>query len=193
MTCKSAHDRDLIRSYMQGDEKSFENLLNKHKTRIYTSIYMFVKDKDLANDLFQETFIKIIDTFRSGRYNEEGKFLQWALRISYNLCVDHFRKNKRRPTVAASDDFDILDILKVNEDNQETRIMKRQTYDKVRQLVDCLPKEQREVIILRHYAELSFKEIAQLTKVSINTALGRMRYALINIRRMIEERQISLQ
>lgn len=193
MQSKSCSDQDLIRRYVNGDERAFELLLSRHKGKIYTSIYMFVKDNDLANDIFQDTFIKVIDTFRSGKYNEEGKFLQWAMRISYNLCIDYFRKNKRRPTVAPSEDFDIFNVVKVVEENEETKIMQSQTYEKVRELVNSLPQEQREVIILRHYAELSFKEIAELTNVSINTALGRMRYALINIRKMISEKQISLQ
>ncbi|WMX14901.1 MULTISPECIES: RNA polymerase sigma factor [unclassified Aureispira] len=190
---KSCTDRDLIRTYIRGDERAFETLLTRHKGKIYTSIYMFVKDTDLANDIFQETFIKIIDTFRSGKYNEEGKFLQWALRISYNLCIDFFRKNKRRKTITPSEDFDIFNLINSNEDNEESKMIKNQTYAKVRQLVEALPQEQKEVILLRHYAELSFKEIAELTNVSINTALGRMRYALINIRKMIGEHQISLQ
>ncbi|CAA6809484.1 MAG: RNA polymerase sigma-70 factor, ECF subfamily [uncultured Aureispira sp.] len=190
---KSCTDRDLIRTYIRGDERAFETLLTRHKGKIYTSIYMFVKDTDLANDIFQETFIKIIDTFRSGKYNEEGKFLQWALRISYNLCIDFFRKNKRRKTITPSEDFDIFNLINSNDDNEESKMIKSQTYAKVRQLVEALPQEQKEVILLRHYAELSFKEIAELTNVSINTALGRMRYALINIRKMIGEHQISLQ
>lgn len=190
---KSCTDRDLIRTYIRGDERAFETLLTRHKAKIYTSIYMFVKDTDLANDIFQETFIKIIDTFRSGKYNEEGKFLQWSLRISYNLCIDFFRKNKRRKTITPSEDFDIFNLINSNDDNEESKMIKNQTYAKVRQLVEALPQEQKEVILLRHYAELSFKEIAELTNVSINTALGRMRYALINIRKMIGEHQISLQ
>ncbi len=190
---KSCSDKDMIRAYLCGDERAFQQLLNRHKNRIYTSIYMFVKDTDLANDIFQDTFIKIVKTFRSGRYNEEGRFIQWALRISYNLCVDYFRKNKRRKIVSPTDDFDIFNVITVSEDNQEHRIIKSQTYGKVRQLVEALPAEQKEVIMLRHYAELSFKEIAELTNVSINTALGRMRYALINIRKMINEHQINLQ
>jgi RNA polymerase sigma-70 factor (ECF subfamily) len=177
----------------EGNEKAFEVLLKRHKSKIYTSIYMFVKDKDLANDIFQETFIKVIDTFRSGKYNEEGKFIQWAMRISHNLCIDFFRKNKRRKTINTSEDFDIFNVIASKDDNQEAVLMKEQTYKKVRKLVDSLPQEQREVVLLRNYAELSFKEIAELTNVSINTALGRMRYALINIRKTISERQISLQ
>lgn len=193
MQSKSCSDRNLIRLYLNGNERAFETLLKKHKSKIYTSIFAFLKDAELANDIFQETFIKIIGTFRSGKYNEEGKFLQWALRISYNLCVDYFRRNKRRATVSPSENFDIFDFVHSFEDNQEKKMIERQTYGEVRELINALPKEQREVIVLRHYAELSFKEIAALTNVSVNTALGRMRYALINIRKMIREYQISLQ
>ncbi len=192
MHSNNCSDRDLISYYRDGDQGAFECLLNRHKGKIFTSIFMFVKDNDLANDIFQETFIKIIDTIRSGRYNDEGKFIQWALRIAYNLCVDYFRKNKRNPTISSSEDYDIFEIINFSEETEETRIIKLQTYEKLRKLVDALPQEQREVIMLRHYAEMSFKEIAEITNVSINTALGRMRYALINIRRMIEEKQISL-
>ena len=192
MQTTACTDQNLIHAYINGDEKSFELLLNKYKGKIYTSIFMFVKEAELANDIFQETFIKIIDTLRTGRYQDEGKFLPWALRIAYNLCVDHFRKGKRRNLVQTPEDFDLFALLKSNEDNEETRMVKAQVHEKIRRLVDALPQEQREVIILRHYAELSFKEIAELTCVSINTALGRMRYALINIRKMIAEYQISL-
>lgn len=190
---KPLNDRELIRCYLQGDERAFEELLNRHKNKIYTSIYLFVKDHSLAEDIFQDTFIKIVRTLRQGKYNEEGKFAQWALRISYNMCVDHFRKTKRRPTVNPTEEFDIFDVISSPELNAEAHIMKSQTHQKVRQLIDMLPPEQREVVILRHYAELSFKEIADLTCVSINTALGRMRYALINIRKMVAEKEISLQ
>lgn len=193
MQIKSLNDRELVRLYLNGNERAFEELLNRHKNKIYTSIYLFVKERSLAEDIFQDTFIKIIDTLRKGKYNEEGKFVQWAMRIAYNMCVDHFRRSKRKPTVAPTDEFDIFSVISVSEENAETRIIRSQTHDKVRRLVDQLPPEQREVVILRHYAEMSFKEIAALTRVSINTALGRMRYALINIRKMVEEREISLQ
>ncbi len=186
-------DQVLIRKYLEGDEKSFEVLLNRHKQKIYTSIYLFVKDQSLAEDIFQEVFIKIIDTLRKGKYNHEGKFLQWAMRISYNMCVDYFRRSKRRPQVSPTETFDIFDVLQVTDANAEENIIKSQTHEKVRKLVDMLPPEQREVVILRHYADMSFKEIAKLTRVSINTALGRMRYALINIRRMVEEKEVTLQ
>jgi RNA polymerase sigma factor (sigma-70 family) len=186
-------DKELIQSYLDGNEKSFEILLTRHKEKIYTSIYLFVKDRDQADDIFQEVFIKIIKTLRKGKYNHEGKFLQWAMRISYNLCVDHFRRSKRRTKVSPTETFDIFDVLEHKDDNMEQQIMKSQTHDKVRHLVDLLPDEQREVVILRHYADMSFKEIAALTNVSINTALGRMRYALINIRKLMEEKSIVLQ
>jgi len=193
MDVSKLSDKELILNYLDtAHDKCFEELLTRHKSKIYTSIFLFVKDHDLAEDIFQEVFIKIIDTLRKGKYNHEGKFLQWAMRISYNLCVDHFRRSKRRTKVSPSETFDIFDVLEVKDDNMETTMMKNQTYTKVRELVDLLPPEQREVVILRHYADMSFKEIASLTKVSINTALGRMRYALINIRKMVEERHIQL-
>jgi RNA polymerase sigma factor (sigma-70 family) len=187
------NDQDLILQYLDGNEKAFEELLNRHRQKIYTSIYLFVKDTSLAEDIFQEVFIKIIDTLRKGKYNHEGKFLQWALRISYNMCVDYFRRSKRRPKVSPTETFDIFDVLQTTDDNAEQNIIRSQTHDKVRSLVDQLPPEQREVVILRHYADMSFKEIAKLTRVSINTALGRMRYALINIRKMVEEKNVVLQ
>ncbi|MFM2394044.1 MAG: hypothetical protein RLZZ546_2026 [Bacteroidota bacterium] len=185
-------DQQLIENYLQGNEQAFEVLLARHKDRIYTSIYMFVKDQELAEDLFQEVFIKIIDTFRKGRYNHEGKFIQWALRISYNLCVDYFRKSKRNTKVSPTETFDIFNIIDSGDDNMETTLMKNQSHNRIRQIVELLPDEQREVIVLRHYADMSFKEISQVTKVSINTALGRMRYALINIRKMMGEEVAAL-
>ncbi len=193
MQVTTLNDQQLIVQYLDGNEKAFEELLKRHKQKIYTSIYLFVKDTALAEDIFQEVFIKIIDTLRQGKYNHEGKFVQWAMRISYNMCVDYFRRNKRRPKVSPTETFDIFDVLPVKEDNAEQTIIRSQTHDKIRRLVDMLPPEQREVVILRHYADMSFKEIAQLTRVSINTALGRMRYALINIRKMVEEREVTLQ
>jgi RNA polymerase sigma factor (sigma-70 family) len=187
------NDEQLIQLYLDGDERAFEELLSRHQQKIYTSIYLFVKDQNQAEDIFQEVFIKIIDTLRKGKYNHEGKFGQWAMRISYNLCVDYFRRSKRRPQVQPTDEFDIFEVLRLSDDNAEQRIMRSQTHEKVRRLVDMLPPEQREVVILRHYADMSFKEIAKLTRVSINTALGRMRYALINIRKLMEEKQVQLQ
>lgn len=187
MKVQQLNDKELILEYLKGNDKSFEILLNRHRNKIYTSIYLFTKDPDLSEDIFQDVFIKIIDTLRKGKYNHEGKFLQWAMRIAYNMCVDNFRRSKRRTKVSATETFDIFDVLESKDDNMETTMIKSQLHTKVRKLVDKLPPEQREVVILRHYADMSFKEISQLTRVSINTALGRMRYALINMRKMANE------
>jgi RNA polymerase sigma factor (sigma-70 family) len=189
--CKNT-DHELIHSFMDGGMYALETLVVRHKDKLYTSILFMVKDKYLAEDIFQDVLIKIIDTIRGGRYTEEGKFLPWAMRIAHNLCVDHFRKVKRTPAIKTSDDRDIFEVLNFTEDSAETKMMKRQSHDRVRRMLDLLPEDQREVIILRHYAELSFKEIAALTNCSINTALGRMRYGLINLRKMMLEKQISL-
>jgi RNA polymerase sigma factor (sigma-70 family) len=186
-------DQELIQFYLDGNEKAFETLLRRHKARIYTSIYLFCKDSQMAEDIFQEVFIKIVNTLRGGRYNHEGKFLQWALRIAHNLCVDYFRRDKRRPTVGENDEYDIFNFVGFSEESPEDNIMRSQVHNRIRNLVDALPPEQREVVVLRHYADMSFKEIAALTRVSINTALGRMRYALINMRRIVDEKHIVLQ
>lgn len=189
---KLVSDRELVKLYMTGQETALAELIGRHKDKIYTSILLFVKDELLAEDIFQDTFIKVIDTLRKGKYYEDGKFLPWVLRISYNLCIDHYRKVKRTPTITNSEGYDIFKVLKFEEDNAEEKMIKDQTYAKVRSLINQLPDEQKEVVILRHYAELSFKQIAKITNVSINTALGRMRYALINMRKMITEKQIVL-
>ncbi len=185
-------DHELISSFNLGNVNALEALVLRHKDKLYTSIYFLVKDKYLAEDIFQDTFIKIIDTIRQGRYTEEGKFLPWAMRIAHNLCVDHFRKVKRTPTIKNSDDQDIFEVLNFTEDSAETKLIKKQSYNRVRDMLDQLPDDQREVIILRHYADMSFKEIATMTGCSINTALGRMRYGLINLRKMMIQKQIAL-
>src|SRR5438105_3943850 len=185
-------DHDLIHLFMDGDLHALEALVIRHKDKLYTSIFFLVKDKYLAEDIFQDVFIRIIDTIRGGRYTEEGKFLPWAMRIAHNLCVDHFRKVKRTPTIRNSEDQDIFEVLNFTEDCAETKMIKRQSYNRVRDMLDLLPEDQREVIILRHYADMSFKEIATVTNCSINTALGRMRYGLINLRKMMVSKQISL-
>ncbi|MFT3749341.1 MAG: sigma-70 family RNA polymerase sigma factor [Agriterribacter sp.] len=185
-------DQQLINLFMSGEASALEALIVRHKDKIYTSIFLLVKDKYLAEDIFQDVFIRVIDTIRSGRYTEEGKFLPWAMRIAHNLCVDHFRKVKRTPTIKTGDDRDIFEVINFSEDGVDRRMMQRQSHDRVREMLDRLPEDQREVIILRHYAELSFKEIATLTDCSINTALGRMRYGLINLRKMMQEKQIAL-
>ncbi|HEY0039767.1 MAG TPA: sigma-70 family RNA polymerase sigma factor [Flavisolibacter sp.] len=185
-------DHELINSFNAGNVNAFEALVLRHKDKLYTSIFFLVKDKYLAEDIFQDVFIRIIDTIKSGRYTEEGKFLPWAMRIAHNLCVDYFRKVKRTPTIKNSDDQDIFEVLNFTEDSAEDKMIKKQSHNRVKDMLDQLPEDQREVIILRHYADMSFKEIADITNCSINTALGRMRYGLINLRKMMVTKQISL-
>ena len=185
-------DHELIHLFTDGNLEALETLILRHKDKLYTSILFLVKDKYLAEDIFQDVFIRIIDTMRSGRYTEEGKFLPWAMRIAHNLCVDHFRKVKRTPTIRNSEEKDIFEVLNFSEDCAETQMMKRQSHSRVREMLDRLPEDQREVIILRHYADMSFKEIAAATNCSINTALGRMRYGLINLRKLMVQKQIAL-
>ncbi|MGC4038785.1 MAG: sigma-70 family RNA polymerase sigma factor [Chitinophagaceae bacterium] len=185
-------DNELINLFGSGNFDALEALVLRHKDKLYTSILFLVKDKYLAEDIFQDVFIRIIDTLRGGRYTEEGKFLPWAMRIAHNLCVDHFRKVKRTPTIKTGDNKDIFEVLNFTEEGVDARLMKRQSYDRVREMLDRLPEDQREVIILRHYADMSFKEIASMTNCSINTALGRMRYGLINLRKMMVQKQIAL-
>lgn len=185
-------DNELINSFNAGNVNAFEALVLRHKDKLYTSIFFLVKDKYLAEDIFQDVFIRIIDTIKSGRYTEEGKFLPWAMRIAHNLCVDYFRKVKRTPTIKNSEDQDIFEVLNFTEESAEDKMIKKQSHNRVRDMLDQLPEDQREVIILRHYADMSFKEIAEITNCSINTALGRMRYGLINLRKMMVAKQISL-
>lgn len=186
-------DQQLIQLFVSGDVNALDELIKKHKDRIFTSIVILVKDRGLAEGLFQEVFIKIIDTLRSGSYTDEGKFLPWALRIAHNLCVDHFRKAKRTPVVLnKTDDYDMFDNLNISEEGAEGKIMKAQSHERVRQMLDMLPDDQREVIVLRHFANMSFKEIADKTNCSINTALGRMRYGLINLRKLMVEHQVAI-
>jgi len=192
MSLRKLTDQELIDLYLEGKSNAFEVLLLRHKDRLFTSIYLFVKDTEMAEDIFQDVCIKIVDTLKKNKYNNEGKFLQWAMRIAYNMCVDHFRKSKKFSKVNPTETFDIFSVVSCNEDHMESAMIKDQTSSQIRQLIDMLPEEQREVIILRHYADMSFKEIAMMTRVSINTALGRMRYALINLRKYAEERQIVL-
>lgn len=188
----SKTDKQLVAAYKAGDESALECLISRHKDKVFTSIMMFVKDQYQAEDIFQDTFIKVVHTLRSGNYKDEGKFAPWVMRIAYNLCVDQHRKNKRNPSITTSEGFDIFDVLPFTDENAEQKITRTETQDKVRQLVEQLPDEQKQVVVLRHYANLSFKEIAELTGVSINTALGRMRYALINLRKLIAEKAITL-
>jgi RNA polymerase sigma-70 factor (ECF subfamily) len=185
-------DQQLIHLYLDGDSDAISSLVIRYKDKIFTSIYLLVKDKYLAEDIFQDAFIKVIDTINGGRYKDEGKFLPWVMRIAHNLCVDHFRKVKRSPSIKTSDDRDIFEVLNFSESGIDEKIMQGQSHERVRKMLDMLPEDQKEVIIMRHFADLSFKEIAKLTDCSINTALGRMRYGLINLRKMMVERQIAL-
>ncbi|MFT4521759.1 MAG: RNA polymerase sigma factor (sigma-70 family) [Bacteroidia bacterium] len=186
-------DRALIKQYIQGNEACLEMLINKHQNKIFTTIILIVNDQYIAEDLFQETFIKIIRTFKNGKYNEEGKFLPWAVRIARNLAIDYFRKKKRMPTITSNDGEDIFRTFQVAQENREEEMIRDQREKTLREIINMLPDEQKEVLVLRHYGDMSFKEIAELTNVSINTALGRMRYALNNMRKIIAEKSIILQ
>lgn len=185
-------DQELISLYQEGNSDAISTLITRHKDKVFTTIYLLVKDKYLAEDLFQDVFIKAIDTLNAGRYNEEGKFLPWITRIAHNLCIDHFRKVKRSPSIKTSDDHDIFEVLNFSEAGIDEKIMRGQSNERVTKMLDMLPEDQKEVIVMRHFADLSFREIAKLTDCSINTALGRMRYGLINLRKMMVEKQIAL-
>lgn len=185
-------DQELIRIYLDGNENALEKLITRHKEKVYTYIYLLVKDRDIADDLFQDTFIKVVNTLRLGAYNEEGKFIPWVMRIAHNLIIDHFRKNQRIPIISNKDDVNLFNTYKVYDEPIEDKIVQEQIHTEIRNLVDLLPDEQKEVLLMRHYADMSFKDIAEQTNVSINTALGRMRYALINLRKLIAQKNISL-
>lgn len=185
-------DQELIDSYLCGNHSSIEKLIRRHKRKVFTYICLNVKNKHLAEDLFQDTFIKVINTLRQGSYNDEGKFLPWVMRIAHNLIIDYFRKSNRIPTVENSDEYDIFNTIKILDESVEERIITEQIHKDVKRLIDLLPDDQKEVIVMRHFGDMSFKEIAEQTNVSINTALGRMRYALINLRRLIKEKDIIL-
>ncbi len=191
MKLQQYSDQDLVKFYLDGQESVLEELLRRHKSKIYTSIYLLVKDQYLAEDIFQETFIKVINTLRGGRYNEEGKFLPWVMRIAHNLVIDYFRKEKRTPIITSADGTDILNLIQVFEESAEERMLREQSYTDLRATIQLLPDEQKEVLIMRHYAGLSFKDIAELTDVSINTALGRMRYALSNLRKLMNVKEVT--
>lgn len=188
----SFNDQSLVSLYIGGNESALETLIQRHKKRLFAYIMTIANNKDLAEDIFQETFFKVINTLRKGQYNEEGKFLPWIERIAHNLLIDYFRKNKRMPTISGGtneegEEFDIFDLISNGEMNVEQEISKCQLNKDIRKMVTMLPDDQKEVLMMRHYYDMSFKEIAEYTNVSINTALGRMRYALINLRKMIEE------
>lgn len=185
-------DSILVSAYVQGAESALESLIEKHKHRVYNFINSKVNDRDIAEDLFQDTFIKVIKTLKNNQYNEEGKFLPWIMRIAHNLVIDYFRKSNRIPTVKNTDEFDIFQFLDDGAANAEKVLVQDQVTKDLQRLVQELPEDQKEVLVMRLYKDMSFKEIAENTNVSINTALGRMRYAIINLRKLIEENQIYL-
>jgi RNA polymerase sigma-70 factor (ECF subfamily) len=185
MIISQQNDSELVSLYIAGNEKAFETLVHRHKNRVFTSIMLIVKDSDVAEDLLQDSFIKAVHTMKSGRYNEEGKFSSWISRIAHNLAIDHFRKEKRNPTIQLEDNIKAFNSLTYAEDSAEALQIKEETFARLKTMIETLPENQREVLIMRHYADMSFQEIADATGVSINTALGRMRYALINLRKKL--------
>ena len=186
-------DQELVKKYLNGDTASFEILLTRHKSRIFAFIMSKIKNRDLSEDIFQDTFIKVINSLQKGKYNEEGKFLPWMMRIAHNLMIDHFRKEAKMRKVRPTDEFDIFDVLDDGNKNQEEVMMKTQVHADLKVLIEQLPKDQKEVLKMRYFEDLSFKQISNLTETSINTALGRMRYALINLRKLAEKQHIDLQ
>ena len=185
-------DSDLICLYLNGDESALKTLILRHEQKIFTYILTAVKNRELAEDLFQDTFIKVINTLRAGAYKDEGKFAQWVMRIANNLKIDYFRKAQRLPAYESNGDFDIFDTLSIEDPSVEQKMIQEQVYSDIQDLVQYLPSEQREVLEMRIYQDISFKEIAEMTNVSINTALGRMRYALINLRKLVAEKNVVL-
>jgi len=186
-------DYELIQRFIGGEQSCFEQIIHRHKNKVFGYINLYIHDQALAEDLFQDTFMKVIQSVRAGRYYDNGKFLSWVMRIAHNLIIDHFRRVKQMNTISNDNyESDLFNTKKMAEDTVEDNMIRKQIQKDVRKIINLLPDDQREVVILRHYAGMSFKEIAQLTDVSINTALGRMRYALINMRKLMEEKKISL-
>ncbi len=188
----SLSDRNLIRAYREGDERAFETLLNRYQSGVFSKIVFVVRDHEVANDLFQDTWIKVVKVLKSGKYVEEGKFGPWVMRIAHNAAIDHFRRNRKKRMVRPTDEFDIFDTLAHDAPNAMDTMVQEEVLAELRQLIPALPEEQRAVVKMRLERQYSFKEIAEETGVSINTALGRMRYALINLRRMVDEQQLVL-
>ncbi len=193
MNKNQSTDQDLVKRFIQGDKSAIEILINRHKNRVFTYIVLIVRNQQLAEDIFQDTFIKVIKSLKEGRYRDNGRFISWVIRIAHNLMIDHFRKEKQLNTISNDNyETDIFNSQKFADLTIEDEIVYDQITQDIRRLVQELPEDQREVVILRHYCGLSFKEIADQTNVSINTALGRMRYALINLRRLIKEKNLNL-
>jgi len=192
MLSNNLTDKVLVQNFLNGDNKSFETLLSRHKNRVFSFIMSKVKNRDLTEDIFQDTFIKVINSLKKGKYNEEGKFLPWMMRISHNLVIDHFRKEAKMRKVRPTAEFDIFDILDDGSKNQQEMMIEAQVHADLKVLIEQLPEDQKEVLKMRYFEELSFKQISELTGASINTALGRMRYALINLRKLAEKQHIDL-
>ncbi|MEC8724361.1 MAG: sigma-70 family RNA polymerase sigma factor [Bacteroidota bacterium] len=192
MNFKSLSDAQLVSNYISGEEIALSVLINRHQARLYGFIFSKIQDRDATEDVFQDTFIKVIRTLKRGNYNEQGKFLPWVIRIAHNLVIDYFRKHNRMPKFKNNGDFDIFSVLSDESPNAESKIVENQIADQVRILLEELPEDQKAVIKMRIYQDMSFKEISENTGVSINTALGRMRYGLINLRKMIDKHNISL-
>jgi RNA polymerase sigma factor (sigma-70 family) len=192
MSMQKSSDHELVKLYQAGTQQALEELIRRHKRSIFSAIYLIVRNRPLAEDIFQEAFIKIIHTLRSGNYNEEGKFGGWAVRVARNLTIDYVRKMKRDVTITDSEGNDIFNYIVIAEESREDKLMQSQTERQIKDLIKYLPEEQREVLILRHWGDLSFKEIADKTGVSINTALGRMRYALNNLRKLMVEKGVQI-
>ncbi len=189
---QSMSDRDLVRLYQKGQEEAITELIHRYKQKIFTSIFFLVRKRELAEDLFQETFIKIITSLREKRYNEEGKFLPWAIRIAHNLVIDHFRKDRHMPMQRDTEEYSVFDFMPQRSRNAVEEMIHEEKINKVRDLIEQLPFEQREVVIMRHYGELSFKEISKTLDININTALGRMHYAILKMREIVKEEKINL-
>ena len=192
MLSSNLSDQELVKKYINGDNYSFEVLLNRHKNRVFAFIMSKIKNKDLSEDIFQDTYVKVVNSLQKGKYNEEGKFLPWIMRIAHNLVIDHFRKQKKMHMVRSNNDFDIFDIIKDDSINVDDRLIRDQIFNDLRALINLLPNDQREVLKMRYFEEMSFKKIAEYFDISINTALGRMRYALINLRVLSKKRHVDL-
>jgi RNA polymerase sigma-70 factor (ECF subfamily) len=192
MLLSDLSDQELVKKYIDGDNLSFETLLNRHKNRVFAFIMSKIKNKDISEDIFQDTYVKVVNSLQKGKYNEEGKFLPWVMRIAHNLVIDHFRKQKKMHMIRSNNDFDIFDVIKDNSINVDDKLIRDQIFTDLRSLIDLLPIDQKEVLRMRYFEELSFKKIAEYFDISINTALGRMRYALINLRALSQKHHIDL-
>mgnify|MGYP001448766730 FL=1 len=192
MLLSNLSDQILVKKYINGDNYSFEVLLNRHKSRVFAFIMSKIKNKDLSEDIFQDTYVKVVNSLQKGKYNEEGKFLPWVMRIAHNLVIDHFRKQKKMHMVRSNNDFDIFDVIKDDNINVDDRLIRDQIFSDLRGLINLLPNDQKEVLMMRYFEEMSFKKIAEHFDISINTALGRMRYALINLRVLKKKRHVDL-